>query len=122
MPSRDGFKEEKAGRNTLRNRSGRPAGPELIPAPDVVAPAVVPAASGALDGVQRADIVDDPGCGWPLPGYEIRIIDPATGTRLPAGQVGEICVRGYQVMKGYYKKPEETAKTIDAGGWLQDFV
>ncbi|HSP97861.1 MAG TPA: AMP-binding protein [Candidatus Dormibacteraeota bacterium] len=56
--------------------------------------------------------------GWPLPGYEIKIIDPATGATLPAGEVGEICVRGYQVMQGYYKKPEETAKTVDPDGWL----
>ena len=56
--------------------------------------------------------------GWPLPGYEIKIIDPATGAALPPGQVGEICVRGYQVMQGYYKKPEETAKTVDVHGWL----
>ena len=56
--------------------------------------------------------------GWPLPGYEIKIIDPATGAALPAGETGEICVRGYQVMQGYYKKPEETAKTVDPEGWL----
>ncbi len=56
--------------------------------------------------------------GWPLTGYEFKIIDPATGAELPAGETGEICVRGYQVMQGYYKKPEETAKAIDAGGWL----
>lgn len=57
--------------------------------------------------------------GWPLPGYEIRIVDPGSGAPLPDGEVGEICVRGYQVMQGYYKKPEETARTVDAEGWLR---
>ncbi len=56
--------------------------------------------------------------GWPLTGYEFKIIDPANGAELSAGQTGEICVRGYQVMQGYYKKPEETAKAIDPDGWL----
>jgi fatty-acyl-CoA synthase len=56
--------------------------------------------------------------GWPLTGYEVKIVDPASGAPQPAGAIGEICVRGYQVMQGYYKKPEETAKTIDAEGWL----
>jgi fatty-acyl-CoA synthase len=56
--------------------------------------------------------------GWPLCGYEIKIVDPATGASLPPGETGEICVRSYQVMQGYYRKPEETARTIDADGWL----
>jgi fatty-acyl-CoA synthase len=56
--------------------------------------------------------------GWPLTGYEVKIVDPASGTPQPAGTIGEICVRGYQVMQGYYKKPDETARTIDAEGWL----
>lgn len=46
------------------------------------------------------------------------IKDVATGEILPTGEKGEICVRGYLVMQGYYKNPEQTAKTIDKDGWL----
>jgi fatty-acyl-CoA synthase len=58
------------------------------------------------------------GSGWPLPGCEFMVIEPTTGQRLPPGAMGELCTRGYGVMQGYYKKPEETAKAIDAEGWL----
>jgi fatty-acyl-CoA synthase len=58
------------------------------------------------------------GSGWPLPGYEFKVIDPMTGRILPPGSMGELCARGYGVMQGYYKKPEDTAKAIDADGWL----
>jgi fatty-acyl-CoA synthase len=53
-----------------------------------------------------------------LPGVEIRIADPETGRELPAGETGEIQIRGWNVMKGYYNMPEQTAKTIDQDGWL----
>ena len=56
--------------------------------------------------------------GRALPGAEVKIIDIETGVALPPGKQGELCARGYMVMKGYYKMPEETAKVIDADGWL----
>jgi fatty-acyl-CoA synthase len=56
--------------------------------------------------------------GRALPGAEVKIIDIETGATLPPGKQGELCARGYMVMKGYYKMPEETAKVIDAEGWL----
>ncbi|MDC0759786.1 AMP-binding protein [Brevibacillus sp. AG] len=49
---------------------------------------------------------------------EAKIIDPATGDILPLGVQGELCTRGYLVMKGYYNMPEETVKAIDQEGWL----
>jgi fatty-acyl-CoA synthase len=56
--------------------------------------------------------------GRALPGAEVKIIDIETGATLPPGKQGELCGRGYMVMKGYYKMPEETARVIDADGWL----
>lgn len=56
--------------------------------------------------------------GRALPGAEVKIVDIETGATLPPGKQGELCARGYMVMKGYYKMPEETAKVIDADGWL----
>ena len=56
--------------------------------------------------------------GRALPGAEVKIIDIETGATLSPGKQGELCGRGYMVMKGYYKMPEETAKVIDADGWL----
>jgi len=56
--------------------------------------------------------------GKPLPGVEMKIIDPPTGAVLPRNEKGEICVRGWNLMQGYYQKPEETAKAVDPEGWL----
>jgi fatty-acyl-CoA synthase len=55
--------------------------------------------------------------GRPGPQLEIKILDEA-GAVAPVGEKGEICCRGYAVMKGYWNEPEQTAATIDADGWL----
>ncbi len=56
--------------------------------------------------------------GPPIPDTEQKIVDPETGMKeLAHGEVGEVIVRGPQVMRGYWKKPEATAKTI-RDGWL----
>ena len=53
------------------------------------------------------------------PHVEIKIVDPDTGRQCEQGEVGEILIRGPQVMKGYWKMPEETAKSVDADGWFR---
>lgn len=52
------------------------------------------------------------------PGVEVKIIDPVTGDDTPAGVPGELCTRGYLVMKGYYKNDQATKSAIDNNGWL----
>jgi fatty-acyl-CoA synthase len=49
---------------------------------------------------------------------EGKIVSPKTGKDLPLGEMGEICVRGYNVMQGYYREPEATAAIVDTQGWL----
>jgi fatty-acyl-CoA synthase len=57
--------------------------------------------------------------GWPGLGYELRIVDDASGDVVGPGVAGELQVRGGAVMKEYYKKPAETAAAFDADGWFR---
>ncbi len=55
--------------------------------------------------------------GLPLPSTDACIRDP-DNKALPVGEAGELCIRGPQVMKGYWQRPEDTAATVDSEGWL----
>jgi fatty-acyl-CoA synthase len=57
--------------------------------------------------------------GRALPEVEVKIVDPATGEECPPNSPGELCCRGYNVMKGYYNNPKATADAISADGWLR---
>ena len=64
------------------------------------------------------DLADYNGAiGLPIPSTDACVKDDA-GHQLPVGEVGELCIKGPQVMAGYWQRPEETAKVIDAEGWL----
>jgi len=57
-------------------------------------------------------------CGTPVAGTEVRIVDPATGNALPPGRVGEICMRGWWKMNGYFRQSAESAGVTDGEGWV----
>jgi fatty-acyl-CoA synthase len=67
---------------------------------------------------------DDPHPEWastvgpPLPQTEVKIVKPGDGDPVPIGTLGELCVRGYLLMKGYFDNPEGTAAALDGDGWL----
>jgi fatty-acyl-CoA synthase len=75
-------------------------------------------------GITHAVSGDDPieaklqTVGRPLPHVEVKIVHPHTGAILPLGTVGEMCIRGYQVMAGYFDMPDATAAAINDEGWL----
>lgn len=56
--------------------------------------------------------------GLPLPSTEVQVID-TDGKELAVGEIGELCIRGPQVMEGYWQRPEETAMVLDQDGWLK---
>ncbi|WP_339195753.1 AMP-binding protein [Aeribacillus sp. FSL W8-0870] len=57
--------------------------------------------------------------GRALPNVEVKIVEPGTNKEVPYGVQGELCTRGYHVMKGYYNNPEATKEAIDEEGWLR---
>jgi long-chain acyl-CoA synthetase len=56
--------------------------------------------------------------GQPIPGTEVKIVDPETRQALPVGERGLVLLKGPQVMQGYYQNPEATAKVLDPQGWF----
>ncbi|MCB1628405.1 MAG: AMP-binding protein [Xanthomonadales bacterium] len=75
--------------------------------------------SSPVATMNRPDMTEYTGSiGMPAPSTELSIQDD-DGQLLPQGEVGEICIRGPQVMRGYWQRPEETAKVITADGWLR---
>ena len=80
--------------------------------------------SEASPNVCMSDWRDPPLKRWhsyalPLPGLSVRMVDPETGAAVGPGRTGEIQVRGWSVMRGYYRMPEQTAKTFTDDGWLR---
>jgi acyl-CoA synthetase (AMP-forming)/AMP-acid ligase II len=78
-------------------------------------------ASGIVTMCRRGD---DPSViaatsGRPIPGTRVRVADPETGAPVPAGSPGEVLVRGFNVMRGYYADPAATARTVTPDGWLR---
>ena len=56
--------------------------------------------------------------GHNLPHQEVKIVNTETGATVALGEIGEICFRGYHIMRGYYGQPEKTAETVNKAGWL----
>ncbi|MBF7082847.1 acyl--CoA ligase [Desulfallas sp. Bu1-1] len=77
-------------------------------------------AHGGYTQTHRDDSPEDQAetIGQPYPMIDFKIADGETGAVLPIGEEGEICIRGYQVMRGYYNNPASTAEAIDEEGWL----
>ena len=69
--------------------------------------------SNPYEGLRRAGSV-----GFPLPGVELKITDPATGESIPQGEIGQIEVRGPNVFKGYWRMPEKTAAEFRGDGFF----
>ncbi|NLU70099.1 FadD3 family acyl-CoA ligase [Streptomyces sp. HNM0574] len=77
-------------------------------------------ASGTVTMCRRGDPAEVIAAtsGRAIPGTQVRVVTP-DGTEAPAGEPGEVLVRGYHVMSGYFEEPEETARVITPDGWLR---
>ena len=76
---------------------------------------------GANVSMSDLDATDEQACetsGRACPGFELRVVDPETGRDRPVGIPGELWVRTRYMMRGYYGKPEETARALDTDGWF----
>jgi acyl-CoA synthetase (AMP-forming)/AMP-acid ligase II len=93
---------------------------EALPECELVAACGMTETAGIYAISDRADSVETRATaqGKPCPGVEIRIIDVDTGADVGPGVIGEILVRGYNVMEGYYQDAEKSAATLDADRWL----
>ncbi len=70
--------------------------------------------TSAKDSLERRTSTVGP----PIPHTEVKIVDPETGHIVPVGEQGELCCRGYQVMRGYYNNERATEEAIDEAGWI----
>ncbi|MGH7894942.1 MAG: class I adenylate-forming enzyme family protein [Candidatus Binatia bacterium] len=103
---------------------GAPAAPTLIRRlQDTLGARVLVRYSSTEVGIATGSLPDDPieilstTVGRPTPGVELRIVDAENGPLSP-GEVGEVVVRSPAIMRGYWRNPEATARTIDANGWV----
>jgi fatty-acyl-CoA synthase/long-chain acyl-CoA synthetase len=98
----------------LERVQGALPGCELVAACGMTETAGIYAISDRTDSVDLRATAQ----GKPCPGVEIRIIDIETSQDVGTGVIGEILVRGYNVMEGYYRDPEKTAASLDEDRWL----
>ncbi|HLO16430.1 MAG TPA: AMP-binding protein, partial [Anaerolineales bacterium] len=70
--------------------------------------------SNPLNGERRIGSV-----GRPLPGVEVRVVNPENDQSLPDGEIGEVQLRGPNIFKGYWKQPQKTAESFTADGWFR---
>jgi fatty-acyl-CoA synthase/long-chain acyl-CoA synthetase len=79
---------------------------------------------GATEGGGTSGSIADPwekrrvSAGRLFTGTEIRVVDPESGKEVPAGEVGEVCIRGWNQMIGYFRDEQRTQEAFDADGWL----